>query len=77
MPWPRPLTAARVPSAGNLALHELRERGLDPELINHLRRLPFPEEDRSAVLDAVYPPIVELDEDEYEGDKQAEDKDHE
>jgi hypothetical protein len=29
------------------ALHELRERGLDPELINHLRRLPFPEEEKS------------------------------
>jgi hypothetical protein len=30
------------------ALHELRERGLDPRLIDHLRRLPFPEEDKSA-----------------------------
>src|ERR1700687_6025755 len=27
------------------ALHELKERGLDPRLIDHLRRLPFPEED--------------------------------
>ena len=53
------------------ALHELRERGLDPELINHLRRLPFPEEEKSR-LDEIYPRIVELDDDEYEGDKQKE-----
>jgi hypothetical protein len=52
-------------------LHELRERGLDPELINHLRRLPFPEEEQSK-LDEIYPEIVELDEDEYTGDKQTE-----
>ena len=55
------------------ALHELRERGLDPELINHLRRLPFPEEEKSR-LDEIYPPIVELDDDEYEGDKQKEEE---
>jgi hypothetical protein len=53
------------------ALHELRERGLDPELFNHLRRLPFPVE--KSRLDEIYPPIVELDEDEYAGDKQSED----
>jgi hypothetical protein len=47
------------------ALHELRERGLDPRLIDHLRRLPFPEEDKSAVLDEIYPKIVELEDDEY------------
>ncbi len=54
------------------ALHELRERGLDPGLINHLRRLPFPEEEKSR-LDEIYPRIVELDDDEYTGDKQTED----
>src|SRR6202162_5354065 len=27
------------------ALHELRERGLDPRLVDHLCRWPFPEED--------------------------------
>jgi hypothetical protein len=43
------------------ALHELKARGLDPELINHLRRLPFPEEEKSK-LDEIYPPIVDLDE---------------
>jgi hypothetical protein len=53
------------------ALQELRERGLDPELINHLRRLPFPEEDQSK-LDEIYPEIVELEPDEYTGDKQTE-----
>src|ERR1700693_5855724 len=54
------------------ALHELRERGLDPRLIDHLRRLPFPEEEKSH-LDEIYPRIVELDDDEYTGDKQTED----
>jgi hypothetical protein len=44
------------------ALHELKERGLDPELINHLRRLPFPEEEQSK-LDEIYPEIVDLEED--------------
>jgi hypothetical protein len=29
------------------ALQALRARGLDPELINHIRRLPFPEEEKS------------------------------
>jgi hypothetical protein len=55
------------------ALHELKARGLDPELINHLRRLPFPEEEKSK-LDEMYPPIVDLDEDEYAGDKQTEEE---
>jgi hypothetical protein len=55
------------------ALHELRERGLDPELINHLRRLPFPVAEKSR-LDEIYPRIVELDDDEYEGDKQKEEE---
>jgi hypothetical protein len=50
-------------------LHELRERGLDPELINHLRRLPFPVDEKSR-LDEIYPEIVELEADEYDGDKQ-------
>jgi hypothetical protein len=36
------------------ALHELRERGLDVRLIDHLRRLPFPEEEQSS-LDEIYP----------------------
>jgi hypothetical protein len=53
------------------ALFELRRRGLDPELINHLRRLPFPEEEKSR-LDEIYPKVVELDDDEYTGDKQTE-----
>jgi hypothetical protein len=51
------------------ALHELKERGLDPRLIDHLRRLPFPEEEKTS-LDEIYPEIVDLDEDEYTGDKQ-------
>jgi hypothetical protein len=51
------------------ALHELRERGLDPRLIDHLRRLPFPEEEKTK-LDEIYPEIVDLEEDEYTGDKQ-------
>jgi hypothetical protein len=51
------------------ALHELKERGLDPELINHLRRLPFPEEDVPA-LDELYPKIIDFDDEEYTGDKQ-------
>jgi hypothetical protein len=51
------------------ALHELRERGLDPRLIDHLRRLPFPEEEQSS-LDEIYPEIVDLHKDEYTGDKQ-------
>jgi hypothetical protein len=41
------------------ALHELRERGLDPRLIDHLRRLPFPQQDRTTMLDEIYPKIVE------------------
>jgi hypothetical protein len=36
-----------------------------------LRRLPFPEEEKSK-LDEIYPKIVELDDDEYTGDKQTE-----
>jgi hypothetical protein len=55
------------------ALHELRERGLDPGLIDHLRRLPFPEEETTK-LDEIYPEVVDLDEDEYTGDKQTEEK---
>jgi hypothetical protein len=55
------------------ALFELRRRGLDPELINHLRRLPFPEEEKSK-LDELYPPVVDLDGDEYTGDKQTEEE---
>src|ERR1700682_4644393 len=55
------------------ALHELRERGLDPRLIDHLRRLPFPEEEKSH-LDEIYPRIVELEDDEYTGDKQTEEE---
>jgi hypothetical protein len=58
------------------ALHELRERGLDPRLIDHLRRLPFPEEEKSK-LDEIYPRIVELEDDEYTGDKQTETEDSE
>jgi hypothetical protein len=54
------------------ALHELRERGLDVRLIDHLRRLPFPEEEKST-LDDIYPKVVDLDDDEYAGDKQSED----
>jgi len=51
------------------ALHELRKRGLDVWLIDHLRRLPFPEEDVSA-LDELYPKIIDFDDEEYTGDKQ-------
>ena len=58
------------------ARHELRERGLDPRLIDHLRRLPFPEEEKSK-LDEIYPRIVELEDDEYTGDKQTETEDSE
>src|ERR1700692_1083017 len=50
--------------------------GLDPELINHLRRLPFPEEEKTH-LDEIYPKIVELEDDEYTGDKQAATEDSE
>jgi hypothetical protein len=41
------------------ALHELRERGLDLRLIDHLRRLPFPEELEQSSLDEISPEIVE------------------
>jgi hypothetical protein len=41
------------------ALHELRERGLDLRLIDHLRRLPFPEEEEQSSLDEISPEIVE------------------
>jgi hypothetical protein len=51
------------------ALHELRERGLDVRLIDHLRRLPFPEEDVPA-LDELYLKIIDFDDEEYTGDKQ-------
>jgi hypothetical protein len=50
------------------ALHELRERGLDPRLIDHLRRLPFPEEEKTN-LDDIYPEIVDPDDDECSGDE--------
>ena len=40
------------------AIHELRERGLDLRLIDHLRRLPFPEEEQSS-LDEISPEVVE------------------
>jgi hypothetical protein len=53
------------------ALHELRERGLDLRLIDHLRRLPFPDEEQSS-LDEIFPEIADLDDDEHEGDKQTE-----
>jgi hypothetical protein len=45
-------------------------------LIDHLRRLPFPEEKKSK-LDEIYPRIVELEDDEYTGDKRAETEDSE
>jgi hypothetical protein len=38
-------------------------------LIDHLRRLPFPEEDVPA-LDELYPKIIDFDDEEYTGDKQ-------
>jgi hypothetical protein len=55
------------------ALHELKARGLDPRLIDHLRRLPFPEEEKSR-LDEIYPEVVDQDDDEYTGDKQPEEE---
>jgi hypothetical protein len=58
------------------AFNGARERGLDPRLIDHLRRLPFPEEEKSK-LDEIYPRIVELDDDEYTGDKETETEDSE
>jgi hypothetical protein len=65
--------ASAAPSSGSPRKIRSRERGLDPGLINHLRRLPFPEEEKSR-LDEIYPRIVELDEDEYTGDKQTEEE---
>jgi hypothetical protein len=41
------------------ALHELKARGLDPRLIDHIRRLPFPVEEKSK-LDEIYPAVVDL-----------------
>jgi hypothetical protein len=38
-----------------------------------LRRLPFPEEEKSQ-LDEIYPRIVELDDEEYTGDKQKDEE---
>jgi hypothetical protein len=45
-------------------------------LLTNQRRLPFPEEEKSH-LDEIYPRIVELEDDEYTGDKQAETEDSE
>jgi hypothetical protein len=45
-------------------------------LIDHIRRLPFPQEEQTK-LDEIYPPIVELEGDEYTGDKQTETEDSE
>ena len=50
-------------------MDELKERGLDVRLIDHLRRLPFPEED-VPTLDELYPKIIDFDDEEYTGDKQ-------
>jgi hypothetical protein len=46
------------------AVAALKERGLNPELINFLRRLPFPEDEETASLDDLHAENVDLVDDE-------------
>jgi hypothetical protein len=46
------------------AIAALKERGLNPELINYPRRLPFPKDEETSSLDDLYAENVDLDDDE-------------